>query len=72
MEGIKRSCDFRNDFDMNSVGSSGGLLLGWRNNVTVLLRSPSGSNINFFWKMIRMGLNGIIRVFMASLKSKNR
>lgn len=43
---IRQSCDFPNGFEVDSMDSQGGLSLGWKHNVSVTLRSFSGSHID--------------------------
>lgn len=46
MERVRRSVGFPNGINVTSVGSSGGLTLGWRNNVTISLRSFFAAHID--------------------------
>lgn len=46
MEKIRDSCGFRCGIDVGAVGSRGGLLLVWKDNYDVTLRSFSQSHID--------------------------
>lgn len=48
MESVRRACGIPNGIDMTSVGSSRGLSLGWKHNVSITLRSFLGCCIDFF------------------------
>lgn len=47
MEGIKRKCGFQHGIDVGADGSKGGLMLGWRDHMIVVLRSYSYHRIDF-------------------------
>ncbi|KAA3479947.1 reverse transcriptase [Gossypium australe] len=46
MERVRRSCDFPNGIDVDSIGCRGGLCLAWRGDVTIMLQSFSKRHIN--------------------------
>lgn len=46
MKGVRRSCGYLNGIDVSSVGSSGGLSLGWKSGISITLRSFSNSHFD--------------------------
>ncbi|KAA3478879.1 reverse transcriptase [Gossypium australe] len=50
MEKVRRKCGFMNGFEVEAEGSSGGLCLAWKEEITVTLRSFSRNHIDVMVK----------------------
>lgn len=65
MEGVRKKLDFMFGINVQSIGSAGGLTLGWKNNYSVSFRSFSGNYIDVLFVMIRMRMFEGLRVSMV-------
>lgn len=72
MEGVRRFCGFLNGIDVTSLGSEGGLSLGWKHKCFVTLRSFLGSHIDVLIHDDSMGNCWRCTCFYRALQEQRR
>lgn len=72
MEKVQRSCDFFNGIEVGSIGSSGGLYLAWKGDISVLLQSFSTSHIDVIIDDMEKGTKWRFTGFYGSLYHQDR
>ncbi|KAK5770560.1 hypothetical protein PVK06_046711 [Gossypium arboreum] len=72
MEKVQRSCNFFNGIEVGSIGSSGGLYLAWKGDISVLPQSFSTSHIDVIIDDMEKGIKWRFTGFYGSLYHQDR
>lgn len=72
MERIRRKMGFVNDIDVSVVGSTGGVSLGWKEGMNVILRGYCDSAFDVMITDVEKGVNWHFTGFYKALERRRR